>query len=222
MSGKAKKQAGKAKKQVVQALLERHGRTFADEAGIRLRNAPAPLFQLLVLAMLLSARIGASDAVRAAKALLKKYGTAKKLAGATWQQRVDVLTSHGYKRYDESAAAQLGDTARRLLDDYGGDLRRLREAADGDLEEARRRLKAFKGIGNVGADIFLREVQGVWAEFQPYADRRVLRSAKRLKLGGAPESLARLVDEEDLPRLEAALVRVELAGAHDEIRKQAL
>ncbi|HVL34342.1 MAG TPA: hypothetical protein VM489_01590 [Burkholderiales bacterium] len=194
--------ADKAKKKVVQALLERHGRTFAVEAGIRLRHAPAPLFRLLVLSMLLSARIAAGNAVRAAKALVKKYGTPKKLAGATWQQRVDVLTSHGYKRYDESGADQLGDTAQRVLDEYG-------------------RLKAFKGIGNVGADIFLREVQGVWDEFQPYADKRVLRAAKRLKLGGGPKALARLVDKKHLPRLEAALVRVELAGAHDQIRAQA-
>ena len=34
------------------ALLKRYGRTYADEAGIRLADKPAPLYQLLVLATL--------------------------------------------------------------------------------------------------------------------------------------------------------------------------
>ena len=34
------------------ALLERYGRTYAEEAGIRLADKPAPLYQLLVLAAL--------------------------------------------------------------------------------------------------------------------------------------------------------------------------
>jgi hypothetical protein len=45
------------RERVVAALLDRHGRTYAAEAGIRLRDAPAPLFQLLCLSLLLSARI---------------------------------------------------------------------------------------------------------------------------------------------------------------------
>ena len=54
---------------VVRRVLDRHGRTFADEAGIALTDEPAPLFQLLVLAQLLSARIGAGIAVAAAREL---------------------------------------------------------------------------------------------------------------------------------------------------------
>ena len=46
-------------------------RTFADEAGIGLADQPAPLFQLLVLAQLLSARIGAGIAVAAAGELTR-------------------------------------------------------------------------------------------------------------------------------------------------------
>src|SRR5213593_4051297 len=47
----------------VKILLDRYGRTYADEAGIRLADRPAPLCQLLVLATLLSARITAGVAV---------------------------------------------------------------------------------------------------------------------------------------------------------------
>lgn len=37
-------------------LLDEHGTTYAQQAGIDLADRPAPLFQLLVLANLLSAR----------------------------------------------------------------------------------------------------------------------------------------------------------------------
>jgi hypothetical protein len=66
----------------------------------------------------------------------------------------------------------LGDTARVLLDRYAGDLRTLREEAGGRPEQERALLKQFKGIGDVGADIFLREVQAVWDEVRPFVDRR--------------------------------------------------
>jgi hypothetical protein len=54
---------------MVKELPDRHGRTYADEAGIRLADQPAPLYQLLVLADLLSARISADVAVAAAREL---------------------------------------------------------------------------------------------------------------------------------------------------------
>jgi hypothetical protein len=54
-------------KRVVGELLGRHGRTYAEEAGIRLADRPAPLYQLQVLALLLSARIRAAVAVAAAR-----------------------------------------------------------------------------------------------------------------------------------------------------------
>ncbi len=47
-------------------LLRQAGTTFADEAGITLRDEPKPLFQLLALAMLASKPISAEVAVAAA------------------------------------------------------------------------------------------------------------------------------------------------------------
>ncbi|WP_223286169.1 hypothetical protein [Kocuria atrinae] len=48
---------------IVNKLLDEHGLTYAQEAGIHLKDTPAPLFQLLVLANLLSTRISATIAV---------------------------------------------------------------------------------------------------------------------------------------------------------------
>ncbi|HZG04062.1 MAG TPA: endonuclease [Streptomyces sp.] len=190
----------------VRALLDRYGRTYAQEAGILLRNTPVPLYRLLVLSLLLSARIRADTAVAAARALFDAgLGDARRMAESTWQQRVDALGAGGYRRYDERTATQLGDGAELLLQRYRGDLRRLRE--ESGVSE---RLQRFPGIGPTGADIFLREAQGVWPEFAPYIDRRARDGAERLGLPSSARALARLVPGEDLPRLAAGLVRAAL------------
>jgi endonuclease III len=211
--------ANRAHKAVANALLERHGRTYAEEIGIRLGSGgPSPLFRLLCAALLLSARISADLAVNAARALADEgWTTPHKLADATWAQRTKVLNRSGYARYDERTSRMLEDTARHALDEYGGDLRRLREAAGRDRAGERELLKEFKGIGDVGADIFLREVQRVWPEVRPFFDDRALKSARRLKLPIDPEQLARLAPRGDTARFAAALVRAGLAKDHRDV-----
>lgn len=200
---------------VVRALLDQLGTTYASEAGIGLRDAPVPFFRLLVLADLLSARIRADVAVTTARSLFDAgMGDPRGMADATWQERVDALGEGGYRRYDERTATQLGEVAELVQREYGGDLRRMRSAGDpGKL------LREFPGIGPMGADIFLREVQGIWPETAPHIDRKALDGAERLGLPTTPEALARLVDREDLPRLAAALVRVAL---HHEVADSVL
>ncbi|MFF5937980.1 endonuclease [Streptomyces sp. NPDC012508] len=193
----------------VRDLLEdESSRTYAQEAGIRLKDTPQPLYQLLVLAHLLSARIRAATAVAAAEALFEAgMRTPRRMREASWQQRVDALGEGGYRRYDERTATQLGEEAELVLDKYDGDLRRMREAADGDVDAMREALQEMPGIGPAGADIFLREAQGIWPELAPYLDERVLEGARRTGLPTDPDALARLVPGEDLPVVAAALVR---------------
>lgn len=84
-------------KDVVRALVGSHGRTFAEEAGITLRDTPQPLYRLLVLALLLSARIRGSVAVATARELYAAgLRDPRRMAGADWQQRVDALGRGGY------------------------------------------------------------------------------------------------------------------------------
>ncbi|MFI6858362.1 endonuclease [Streptomyces sp. NPDC050421] len=194
------------------SLLEEYGRTYAGEAGIRLRNTPSPLYRLLTLCVLLSVRIKADLAVAAARELSGAgMRTPQAMVKASWQDRVDALGRAHYRRYDESTATALGDGAELLLDRYRGDLRRLRDEADGDPERIRGLLREFPRIGPVGADIFSREAQGVWPELRPAFDQRARHAAAGLGLPETPEGLARLVVDDDLPRLAAALVRVALA-----------
>ena len=208
---------------VVAVLLERHGRTYAEELGITLaRGTPSPLFRWLCAATLLSARINAGLSVRAARELARRgWTTAGRMAGTSWKARVEALHRGGYGRYQERTATMLGDSSAMLRRRYGGDLRRLREAANRDPTRERDLLKQFKGIGEVGTDIFCREAQAVWEELYPFADRRALKVAGRLGLGGDAQALARHVDRAEFPRLVAALVRADLARDVDGVRAAA-
>jgi hypothetical protein len=84
-----------------------------------------------------------------------------------------------------------------------------RAAAHAPAPYRRALLTEFKGIGDVGADIFLREAQRAWRELRPYFDERALTSARRLDL------------PDDTARLAAALVRAGLAKDHNAIRDAA-
>lgn len=198
---------------IVRELLARHGRLYAEDAGIRLADRPGPLYRLLVLATLLSAPIQAETAVAAARELFAAgYTSPKAMSEASWQDRVDALGRGRYRRYDERTATMLGDGAGLLSGKWHGDLRRLRDDCGGGAACIASRLTEFPGIGPTGASIFLREVQDVWPAVAPYVDARVVSGARRVRLPADRESLAGLLAASGQPaRLAAALVRVSLS-----------
>jgi hypothetical protein len=205
---------------LVRALLRTYGHTYAEEAGIRLVNRPDPLFRLLVLTMLLSKRISSGVAVAAARALFEAgYTTPQSMMDASWQDRVDALGRGHYRRYDESTSRLLDQLARRCLDRWDGDLRRLRREADGDRTRLQALLVEFPGIGPTGADIFVREVQAIWPEYRPAIDSKVAAGARAVHL--SPEAIENLTSPAELPKLTTALVRVSLARQiPDEIQRE--
>ncbi|PZH08467.1 endonuclease [Streptomyces sp. NTH33] len=196
---------------VLRELVGTHGETFAQEAGITLKDTPQPLYRLLVLAVLLSARIRGSVAVATARALSDAgLRDPRRMAGSDWQERVDALGRGGYRRYDERTATQLGDGAGLVAGRWGGDLRRLREEAHGEVSALRGLLREVPGLGPAGADIFLREVQRVWPEVAPYLDGKALSGARRLGLPEDPGRLVELAGDTEPAVLAAALVRAAL------------
>ena len=193
---------------VAAAVLDRYGTTFAEEAGIGLADEPAPLFQLLVLAQLLSARIGAGVAVATAAELYAAgWTTPPRLRDAGRGSVVAALGRGGYRRYDERTATQLREMATLVLTRYAGDLRRLADEAGRDVGRAAVLVQEVKGIGPTGAAAFLREVQAVWPWVRPHLDDRARAGARRI---GLPDDdrLAGLVAPDDLARFAAGLVRV--------------
>lgn len=198
---------------IVRELLERCGSLYAQDAGIKLADRPGPLYQVLVLATLLSAPIQAETGVAAARELFAAgYRSPKAMSEASWQDRVDALGRGHYRRYDERTATMLGDAAELLSGKWHGDLRRLRDQADGEAAAIASLLTEFPAVGPTGASIFLREIQDTWPSVAPYVDARVTSGARRVRLPYDREPLAKLLTASGQPgRLAAALVRVSLS-----------
>jgi hypothetical protein len=109
----------------------------------------------------------------------------------------------GYVRYDGRKSEQVLRDCRSLLDDYGGSLRRLHDAA-GDARDLERRLLAFHGVGPVTVNIFLRELRPFWAKADPEPLAVVLELAARLGIDLARYKRKSL----RFARLEAGLIRL--------------
>lgn len=206
-------------KQVVRRLLKVAGTTYATEAGVRIADKPMPLFQLLVLCMLASKPIDATIAMRAGHELFSEgLKTPKAVLDADRRTIIHAFGRAHYVRYDESSATRLTEMAQRVIDEYSGDLREIPRRGADNVDSAKRILKQFKGIGDTGADIFLREVQDVWTWARPYFDKRATRTAKALGLPTDPTNLGALAPRANA-RLAAALVR---ASLDDDVRRQVI
>ena len=204
-------------KRLADRLLTTAGTTYAEEAGIRIDDKPMPLFQLLVLCMLASKPIDATTAMRAARELFKAgLRTPKAVLASDRRSMIAAFGRAHYVRYDESSATRLTDIAKHVRDDYAGDLREIAERSHHDIESAKRMLKQFKGIGDTGADIYLREVQDVWTWARPFFDERAKAGATALGLSGDPDKLSALAPRSNA-RLAAALVRSALG---DDVRQR--
>lgn len=205
--------------QTTEHLLDRHGRTFSNEVGIDLGDGtPSSVWRWAVASLLMSARISSSVASESAQQLFDRFGTTSRgMADSSWEERVEALNAGGYTRYQERTASMLGEVAEHVGEEYGHDLRRLRREADRDPGAERARLKDLKGIGDVGADIFFREIQNAWTEWQPFADEAALDAARALGIGSSAEELVEEVGQKELPRLLAALVRADQADELERI-----
>ncbi len=189
-------------------LLTRHGQTYAAQAGITLRDKPAPLFQLLVLTQLSATRISADvAATTAAELFAAGWRTPERLLGSTRRQRIEALGRGGYRRYDESTADRLVELATVVSDDLHGDVRRLVAEDERSVPLLRARLEELPRIGPTGSAIFCREVQEVWPWMRPFFDERAVGAARDLGYPTQPSGLAGLVPSERLTDFSAALVR---------------
>jgi endonuclease III len=155
--------------------------------------------------------------MRAGHELFKQgLKTPKAVVDSDRHTMIEVFGRAHYARYDESSATRLTDMAQRVVDEYSGDLREIARRSSGEVAAAKRMLKQFKGIGDTGADIFLRAVQDVWTWARPYFDKRATRTAKKLGLPTDPAELGALAPKANA-KLAAALVR---ASLDDGVRQQ--
>jgi len=171
--------------------------SFSDELGLDLTK-PEDRFKWFLASVLFAKRISAETAKKTYLYFEQEDLTSPDaILHAGWDRLVEVLDSGGYTRYDFSTATKLLGMAKTLKEKYGS-LERLHSESSSpdDLEN---RLKEFKGIGQVGVNIFLRELRGIWEKAKPNPFPLAVLTAQRIGL-----------DLEDVERYESQLVRLNL------------
>ena len=120
------------------------------------------LFKWLIASFLMGKRIRSGIAADAYKVIIDKHqrDTPRKLAACTHGELVKMLGEGGYARYDESTAERLLKLSRKLNEEYGGKITKIREAS-ADKADFEKRLTDFEGIGPKTVEIFLRDAQEV-------------------------------------------------------------
>ena len=192
------------------AVLDRYGPTFSDEAGIRLADAPARCSSCSS-----SPNCSPPASVRASPSPRRRVAE----AGWTTPRRMRDAPARGDRRTGpgripplrRAHGHALREMAELVLERYGGDLRRLAEAAE-RTSSGRRAGPGGEGIGPTGAAVFLREVQAVWPWVRPFLDARARRAPGEPACPTTPRGSRGLVPPDELARFAAGLVRVSLGA----------
>lgn len=203
-------------------IVELVGGSYASQLGIDLSSGDSAEIQKWFIAALL---FGARISEKIAMNTYREFEHADLLSSgmilqAGWDRLVEILDRGGYVRYDFKTATKLLNVCEALDRQYGGDLNALHACA-ADTNELIRRVKGLgKGIGDVTANIFLRELRGVWAKANPIPSPRAIEAARALRLIPRPLTdpariqqklmdawLADEMSPADYSAFEAALVR---------------
>jgi len=172
-------------KKELKGLLQKYGKKYSEQLGIKLEGArKGELFKWFIASYLFGKRIGEKIAVRT----YFQFGkdgllSLEKARRASWEDFVHSLDEGGYVRYDFSTADKLL-VVMRMLRGYGGDLNRMHGKA-ADARDLERRLMEFPGVGPVTANIFLRELRGIWEKADPEMGPLARKAMRRLGIKDA-------------------------------------
>lgn len=165
-------------------LIGRYGGRFSTELGIRpAANRAREIFHWLLAAVLFGAPIRATAAATTYRALAAAgIDSPRAVLAADWNGIVAILDRGGYVRYDYKTATKLQAVCAAIKARYRGNLAALHAAAADSADLQARVLALGKGIGPVTANIFLREMRGIWAKAQPLPSETVIDAAHHLGL----------------------------------------
>ncbi len=206
-----------AEKKIITDIFKRYRGKYSARLGIRLdAGSPRQLFRWLLASMLYGAPVSSGTAERTYREFMDSgLDTPRRLVDAGWDDLVRELDAGGYVRYDFKTADKLLEVSERLLRDYEGDLGLLHDMSE-DSEDLKKRIMALgKGVGEVTANIFLRELRGVWPKAKPALSPYALKAARGLGLvkndEDPPVALVRAwgkgLPGKDFRDFEAALVQ---------------
>jgi hypothetical protein len=218
--------------QAIADLLTRYPGRFAAELGIDLRAGPKARQQWFLAAILYGGRISGKLAARTYRVFAARdIFTPEDILAQGWDNLVMLLDEGGYARYDFKTATKLLRVMGALKEGYQGSPERLHDLSENypDLEK---RLQGLgSGIGPTTANIFLRELRGIWAKATPPLSPLAQKAGESLRIfpsGLSPEMALEAVALEwqaqpvsgyDLADVEAALVRLGLELRHQERQK---
>lgn len=191
-------------------FLEAYGELYSARLGIALSGLDAgELFRWFLASMLYGARIAESVAGRTFEAFLEHgLSTPERILAADFGELLEIMAEGGYVRYDGISSRKVQDAAAKLITDYGGDLNRLHSVAT-DSRDLESRLVAFKGVGPTTANIFLRELRGLWPKANPLPGQLAMLSASHLGIDDPSGYWKRhAVRGFDYRHFEAALTRL--------------
>lgn len=135
---------------------------FSKDLGINLESKKeSELFKWFLACLLFGKPIQQEVAKRTYfEFVLERLVTPKAILKAGWDKLVRVLDKGHYVRYDYSTAAKLIEICQELKKKYGKVINLIKKSKN--KEELVFRLKEFKGIGEVTARIFLRDIDPVF------------------------------------------------------------
>ena len=163
-------------------LVKKHGGRYASALGMDLAAPDAgERFKWFLAALLYGTRISVALATRTWREFATRgVLTPDQILQTGWDGLVVILDAGGYVRYDYKTATKLLAVCETLMQDYGGSLDTLHDAA-ADPRDLENRIKALgKGIGDTTIGIFLRELRGFWAKAEPPLSPLALSAATAL------------------------------------------
>ncbi|KAH1493639.1 hypothetical protein LV164_005372 [Aspergillus fumigatus] len=209
----------------VHKIIEEFGRQPLEGTSLAkgpLIASPETVFAMVLDAMLKSRPISHDLSQRAVTELIDEgYHDIKKLGESSWEERTMVLKDGGYNRYREQGATNLGDLADFVNGQYDGDLNNLLKKAGNDRKRTRDLIKGIKGLGDLGVDIFLNNVQCVWPSMAPFLDARSLKTAEELGIGTDLEAIYESLNRDPIrmSRLANGLSHVRLDKKQQEVQE---
>jgi endonuclease III len=169
------------KRKFIQALLKELGVKFSAALGINLKSSKSEeVFKWFLASILFGARISETIAVNTYKEFERRQLLSPdSILRAGWDKLVEILDAGGYVRYDFKTATKLLEIMKNLKVRYNGDLNLLHKKSkdSNDLEKNLQNLG--KGIGEITANIFLRELRGIWKKAEPYPSDLVILASKK-------------------------------------------
>ena len=196
------------KRKTVEALLEKFGKRYSEVLGTNLDSGKDDeIFKWFLASILFGAPIIETSVIKTYKCFQKyEVLTPERILETGWDGLVRILDEGSYTRYDFKTADKLLEVMQNLMEKYNRSLNLLHSKASNakDLENGLKDLG--KGIGDVTASVFLRELREVWEKAKPNPTSLVVSAAENLGI------VKNKIAENALKQLEDFWAKNKVAG----------